>query len=602
MRYVHMKQLTKPYLLLSICIVTGIGLAALFFFTHDSHRDASDTSTENGSIPQAASQTNLSVQATVPSEFTTSYISSIVSLSNLQSPYSRREALHVVLEDTSKADLLNLLHASREFAQNSSSSEIRSTIVWKLASIDARAAFEQMQAIPAHERTEHLRNVFLEWGTSNLDEAIQTAKKLKGRQQESALKSILDSQVDLSGRELREIARQVGNESLAAEAISAAAAERLMEDPEKAWQVIVEDDVDNALQVDVLVRIVNIWTEQAGVEEVLSRVVGTPLGDDHLRDSVVRTISDVDPARAIEYLRTVSENERETYATIVASYWAREDPQSALEAASTLEPPELREALEHSLIYSWSQSQPRDVIENVEMLRPHQRSDALGFALIEIAKDSPEEAIAHLESLEAHVDDTSIIALGIVMGWSESDPHAAAEWVLSKYEEHDQRRMLLNLVLRSFAFKDPAGAFEMALDQPVQEHEQGLEVDVVNSLTANGKLDEALELLPRVRQEFKIESYVDVGKALVRNNQPDRAIGMAQQFTGQDRVRYYLDVISSWAEFNPSQLYESLGSLPSVRVQSYAAQILITHNRTNGILTDDQMARARSYLSNSDTN
>ena len=59
-------------------------------------------------------------------------------------------------------------------------------------------------------------------------------------------------------------------------------------------------------------------------------------------------------------------------------------------------------------------------------------------------------------------------------------------------------------------------------------------------------------------------------------------------------------MMASWASISPKNLYESLEDLPTSSLKSIAALKLITINRNEPVLTDEQIKHARTFLSSDD--
>jgi hypothetical protein len=128
-----------------------------------------------------------------------------------------------------------------------------------------------------------------------------------------------------------------------------------------------------------------------------------------------------------------------------------------------------------------------------------------------------------------------------------------------------------------------------------------LEAQVIANI-AYSDIEKALALLSHVREGPTLAYALNsVGSALVRNGDIDEAWMLSQRLPEAQRETYYHSVVSAWASHDATELYESIDSLPSDGIKSFAAMRLISFNKWSRNLDDDQVNHAKSYLNERDS-
>lgn len=507
-------------------------------------------------------------------------------------------ALYATLSLATEEELKDWWTQSQKIERKSHRETAQNTILRELAKINPQEALSYVDDVSIFQTDSLLITVFSEWAVADLDEAVEAIATLSGQQREIALIAILEVRDDLSNSELRSIAVQLGKEELFLKLVSDTQASQSIEKPQESWDLLLNDEVDDSLQLNSLAKVAEAWHAQIGFE-VLSHMLAVAPEN---RVRLLRSIVQLDPAGAMDYVRGVDkESDKQSLARAIAREWARTDAQGALAAVSTIQPPTLASRLESQVALTWALNSPYAAIENIELISEELRIDTLERAFSIIAGKDPMGAIEKLSSVEHHVGNTSSIVYFIVLRWSNQEPAAAADWVLNTYPKEDpQRRRLLEPVLRELIHQDPSKAFEVAIAQPVPSEGYGLEVTVMQGITRDGDIELAKKLLPQVRGKARTYVYSLIGGAMVQESQFDEALNFGQELSESEQPRYYGLVLDDWAKKDPKNLLASLESLPSNSIKSTAAFQLVFNNRYNPALTDDQIEHAKTFLSDDD--
>lgn len=526
----------------------------------------------------------------------------LAELTQYKSDFARSVALYALLEKSDREELIDLAKRSNSIDHSSRRRTTQVAIGRKIAAVDPQLALEIAMDVPMSTRAGLLFGVYHEWSTTNLDEAIASAQTLATAPAQIALQAILETRSDLSDSLRREIAGQFGREEFAYRLITEQTAASHADNPENAWQALMDDDVHNAYQLRELREAALGWVNRDGLS-VLSNLFSAlnHSFDSSTRGELIRSIVEIDPLAAFNHAVALPREERKLLLSSIVRVWARIEPQMALEAAANIEPVFDAESLLRDVVSSWARNDPHGILSGLEHFDTELALVAADRAITFIAIKDPEEAAGIVEELQSKVSNTSGIVSSLIYHWSERDPRAALDWLLEDSKRGDTRRRgLIEKTLRSLAHKDPQYAFQIGLEQPlVWERDNGMESDVISELS-RFDIETAMSLLPKVRDESKTISYLWVGQALVKKRDPFRAIELGEQLSESNSDFYYGSIAREWADTNPVQMYKELEQLPGAKLKSTLATHLLLSNTRNPILTRDQVENAKSLLTEED--
>ena len=596
------KQLVMGVLAVGLvggALIAGIYLGKSMSLDQETQEDWASSASQ-GSGPLDHSQQGEQRDSSSPRVGENRYVG-LSDLVEYSSDFSRTAALYSLLDRAGKKDLVNLIEQSKEITPKSVQFSTQQLIFQRLAMVDAIAAIGATEKFPKHRQDALVEAVFGEWSQSNLDQAVNHAKKLEEPKKLAALKAILRSREDISESLRREIARELGSEQTAIALIAHSKTMESMDNPEQAWQTLVGDTNPDLSQVSLLTQVASAWVRQDGLS-VLDEI-SKSLKDWNTRTAVIRSIlqdaARINPQETLNQVMRLPKERMEEMTHIVAREWALTNPHEAFDAMASVEPSGLRRQFQESVVRAWASSSPQSLLDELSYLPETLQGVAREQAILAISKHDPEEAVALLSSID---DDNSLhmIAYSIAASWSHSDPVAAVEWVLNSPDLHKMQYELLSLVFRNLAAEDPQLAMELALKQPIEGHHRGLEAAIIARLVEID-LQRALAMLSQVRQgRTQLAAYTSVGSSLVRNAEPGRALKLANQLEPEWRDSYYDSIMSAWASSDPEGLLGILNDLPSNAIKSKAAVSLARQNRFREVLTSEQLAYAKSYMTEED--
>ena len=526
----------------------------------------------------------------------------------LRRPAEQYKALYNTLSHTTEQELKQWWTQTKKIERTSHREIAQRVILRYLTKTNPQEALHLLDDISILLRDALSRTVFSEWAVLNLEEAIEAAAKLVGARRDVALKAILGTRDDLSEDRRLAIAVQLGRAGIYHKLNSEMKVLHSIEDPSESWNILLTDNIDESLQIGTLALVAETWREQIGVE-ILSKIYHSGIEDYEIKRLLTAAIAQVDPALALEYAQEVSDEQEQSFIShIIVEEWASTDPLAALVAVSSFKPSSLFFDLEEDIALVWAKSKPYELIQHIELMSKKSRVWPLEVAFAYIAREEPLEAIDSLSSIEDYVGSTSSILHRIVEQWGILQPEATIDWLLKDFDHEDPYLLhsLLEETLPSLALQDPKKAFEIALEQPTPAHPLSFALDlrVIWALTTHGHVEQAISLLPRVRENSKASAYEDVGSALVNKGQALEALKLGRDLKPHEQQSYYRQVFQKWAWTDPTDLYESLENLPpsdAQSLQSLAASELLTRRfNRDQVLTDKQLERARSFLNSVD--
>ena len=512
----------------------------------------------------------------------------------------QNKALYSILSSASEEELEEWWIHSHSIERSSRREIAQDAILRHLTAINPQTALTYVEEISTFQSEEPIQSVFSEWSILQLDEAIEAATTLSGSRRSVALEAILETRDDLPDSRRRTIAIQLDGEETFLKRMSDAAAFKSMADPNESWEILLNDEVSDYLQLDSLIMVAETWREQIGLD-VFSKISESEFDDSDTKRRLLSTIARVDLAGALEYTRGLSDDQfKQFLGPIVVSEWARTDARAALDAISTFESVSLVSVLEREIAQVWAQTNPHELIENIEMLSEEVRLPSLETAFGRFARQDPLDAIEKLRMVEEFVGNTSSIIFHIVKPWTLKQPEAAAEWVVNRYSpDHPQRRRLMHLVLTGMALRDPDRAFELATAHPSQPGGgPPLDLVVIHTVAFNGDIDAAKKLLTRVKEtEAHHNARALVGEAMIVQGQYSEAVELGRELSEREQQDYFYKVSSMWASDKPTVLYEYLEDLPTSNVKEIAAFHLIRRNIHEPVLSNEQVAKAKTLMS-----
>ena len=468
------------------------------------------------------------------------------------SPYAnsrfvKRAAFYSILLEANAEQLAKLFDESKRLRDSTWRQEVQSTILSRLTMINPGIAIVYARESPVEVRQKLLESVFGEWSLQDLRKAVDAGQHLDFPEKEIALKAILHTNVDLPEEQRIAIGQRFGDEKLAQRLIDANRALALVDTPHRAWEVMMADGLDVRFRLSSLIDIAQTLVNRDGIG-VLSEIRAHGVGVNSyypIYHVLVPSIARANPERV--FSQAAANPDLQFLLRKVAAVWAETNPVEALEAVYRLDDAEDKMWLTSSIMQSWSEIDPRELLENRAVFPREIESDVIVSAIVELAKTEPREAVGLLENLHIEEEERWALAELLVNVWSENDPDATLDWVLSSatHQNPVRGRMIENSI-SGLARTDPKRAMEMALNPLSPDWPEALDYSVIWELSRTN-VNAASELLPRVSEEYRLSCYIRVGRRYIEEGNPQRTLDLATHLDSAQRLEYYSSTFQWWA-------------------------------------------------------
>ena len=580
--------------LVAAVVLGTIGIAYLFLpgLFNNANDDTSTINTEDG----LASNTN---NSTSDGDTSSSSVDDIAGLSEFKSDFARSVALLTMLERANESQVLELLEQSKSISNPDRRLSTQSDILRRFAIIDPVKAMTQATQVAWNRRAPLVRAIFSEWVYTDFEAAIEHARGLVESDQRVALETILKSRDDWSDKETIDLAREFGQESVALDVLEQALVASAVDDPEAAWNAILNDNKTDDDQRESLRSILEYWVKRDGatvISQIEESISHLDYGGSIFYSALV-FLTESAPQTTFELVRSLGENTREDALIYVTWDWASVDPRATLHAVSVIDDGVLRNRLTNSIADQWATLDPRELLENLTEFPENVHLGARGAALRRIAEESPQEATQLLLEAPNGIDD---YGWSVVSRWAGQDAVGALDWVLSRPPE--EQKHLLQGILHLVVQEDPQRALETALGVPITEYGMGLEERVIG-IVAQNDVDQAIAMLQSVRDHERTKAFaaVNIARVLVRSNDPFRALELGVELPKPLQRNYFNNLWLQWVQWDIVGLYESLEKFPSADLKSKAAHEILSYRvlddyRPHRHFTAEQLQEMELYL------
>ena len=564
--------------------------------------------------------------------------SSYLSAASLEDPslhensFQLRLAVYSFVAGLSTQELMTELQTISSYVHELSHhvrDELQRALIERLAIVNPHAATEYVveQFEPISNQSEFVRlqrylnvekdtslpmvqTVFKDWATSDLQSAIDSAKKLAIDFKNNALIGILAALRGESFNTYRQVAKELGDEEQGTDAYILSFATTRVNDPRAAWhEVIALYKPNNSSHTQALRNITRQWYEQIGFG-VVDKVESSNLDKNVRTDLIVQLLTHAvadKPDQAFQYSLTMSSENRDTSATSrVVNTWAALNAEAAYQAVSGIEKSGDREYFQQRVVRLWALNEPRQVLVKSENFPPIVRRSAIDDAITTIAMTAPKEA-AELAVIHGSSGPNDFLPSYVIGIWMEIDLEAALNWVYSAPLDEEKRYTWVSAITSNLVESDPRRAFDLAVKQEIPDinllgmemYETGLEAEVIRRI-AYQNLDLAVELLPQVREGItKTRAYISVGDRYIDDGHSTEALELGLKLPNDDQASYFQSIAFSWARIDPAGFVESLERLPTEEIRSRIAATM-SSQWAREQFTEEQIDTLKQYLSDSD--
>lgn len=507
------------------------------------------------------------------------------------------------LDEVEAEELLSHVRQSAEMDPTALLIEAQDLLVGRLARSHPEQALKETWKFPVSRWIDLIGIVFGEWASSNPQDAFTNASNLSGALRESAVLAILDQLGDPSIEEIEVLTQESGIQSIVDRRIAEEKALSLLDRPDEAWNLVVQDNVDNRDQEALLLKIADKWL-QSGQFEVLRHLYGpySPFFvNTRFQTKVESLVAERDLRGAVDYLSTIPVGEQRILASRLLSKLAEEDYELAFQSASKHPLSWERRSAQWAVIGVWASKNPQELLQRTLEFPQELRQSIVLAAIRSIARETPANAAKQLQQVRAmlgSIDEQSELA--VIEEWIKTDPMAASKWVVLTMDEGSRSRARgMQRIVYRIAQDDPETALSLALaEEPhAWNSKSGLETYVVESLVAQGEIEKAIEILGRVRESAQRMSFYHVGTGLIELGRSTDAIQIADRLSEDVQVAYLGSLVYTWLTRSPVDLVDKISTLPSDRARTEVSRKALSMIDSPFVtLTAAQVDRLESYV------
>lgn len=517
------------------------------------------------------------------------------------------QALSDRLDNLNPDQLLTLIDQSSSLVPSYHTHALQEQLFGVLAQENPTRALESIWKFPNERWNDLLVVVFGEWAIESLAEALRATNGLIGSFQEVAVQVIL-SELDIEDfSSVLGIAKSMGLESIVEKHIQENRAIVLLDQPQQAWNLIIQDNVRNIHQSELLTQIVDAWKQKIGFE-VLDHIYDELYYTDVAlyQELLVAVISSA-PDDAFKHVLEMPLEKQNEIAPRVLGKWAETDPEAALLASVQVAMGSTRQLSIGFVLNSWSWHDPATLLEKVETLPRTMWQEAIRTGIWKLSRTDPVLAAGHLERLEPKLGEIEIFTEFILIeGWAIKDTIGALRWIDENVDGLGSRRSRLERrLVSSLASVDAEEAMKLALAEEVYADFEisGAEKYVIYTLVAHGKLNSAVEMLDRVRSPSKLSSVLNIAGGMLRSDQTDRAMSLAEHVPEGQQKAFFVNLSQQWFDIDPKGFLNQLAIFPSKKIQTEVARAMLRRTEFSpDYLTKEQQEQLSSYLLNADSN
>lgn len=490
-------------------------------------------------------------------------------------------------------------------------SELQTKLLQKLSITAPNRATDFSLARADRIQRYSMTNIVLQtWAHLDLDGAVARVKELNTQDSRYFMRTIFAAREDLSLEQMREVALELGDESYAFSVYFQNLVKSKINEPRETWYEIVR--LANRERVQhttgaALSRVAGAWVEEQGLN-VLDEIVTSISNDAEYLSvlyDILRDLASEEPEEVFDFVvsnlgdRMVEVLKRSG----ITNQWIQKDPKGLLAKLDCIPATIFRQTVLLNAIQQWADNNPRELLARLDLVPPGQREIASNRAIRKLSRISPVETAQFILRL---TDDSlqSRFAPILFQHWTDENAKAAKNWVFGLPVSEPMREPFIHSLTRSLVQTDPRGAFELALQQPLDHSDDsasrpiGEEVYILQRIT-DQDVQLALELLPKVREGGKATAYQDVGISLVKHGHLQQALGLADQLDKTEKSDFYQAVAMDWLWNDPRGLLREFDDFP-ISSKSRIALAMTFSNKFTSYYTDEEIEQLEGHISEKD--
>ena len=497
----------------------------------------------------------------------------------------------------SNEQIAELAQQTTDLEPQSTLTSVQTILIGELSRRDPRRALEKVWSFPRPQWKELISVVFSDWSLINMEGSFAASMELHATLRETAVRSLLNTRTQASNDRWLTLADEHDFRESMLTLLREREAIALIDTPMDAFQQVIQDDVDDHLQSDLIQKIARTMIQQNGYESFDSLFEYSIW---RFRDLLMEEVESQQPTAVFSVIQSLPPESRNSFMYPLVDAWVPMDPNAAYEALSSLE--EFRDGRHYFQTFRvWAEVDLDGLFMRVESLPRGERESAARSGILELAKNSPEEAANKTFDFESVVGiEVLDLQQSLIREWAASDPNAAMNWVTENTSEDTwDQAWLFWIGLREFVKTDPEAALALALSQAPESVyvDRGFADQVVRDVVEAGELELAMTALNRIPENARLDSFSAVGRALALEHRWQEAIELIDGFSDEDQVKYFNELAYFTMRDDVFEVLETVPKLSSKKDQErVAGGMLAMQEKYGDFLTADQVNYLQRFI------
>lgn len=513
-----------------------------------------------------------------------------------------RKSLHLFLVDQDKEQLLDFIDESTQLSSHQDL--IQDTLFQHLSLYDPQAALNKVWDLDKRRWHKLLVIIFDTWSYTSLAGALRTAFTLDEDLQRYALQTIVLNRLDdLAESELVQITQSLGEHKINVLS-SQVKTLQMLGQPRDAWDLLLNDSVQDYDQFSLFVDVASAWISQEGsigFDGIFPTMQSIDETDRRqIKQKIVGQIVVVNPQAAWEsMLRLQLDVDSWNYWKVMFE-WGSIDPQQAFEHLKEIHSEEIKHAAYRGLIAGWAHESPTAVLDNRQVFPPDYRTTALELGVRSLAyNQSFEPAVQYIQDAASQGENVDEAARTLATIWARQDPLTAIDWLTTNVSiDNWVNGIALQSVIGSLTLADPESAKQFVLTHEFPSvRSVDLQGAVVRALATRARFEEARRVISGFEQPVDLSICWILARNLIEFDRADEAIELAHQLPKSQREQYFTGLWRNWISIDPLELVDSIEEFPSQQIQSRVARgILFSHTLGPSFLEPQQIEYLHSLV------
>ncbi len=514
----------------------------------------------------------------------------------LDAEFHKYRALDSMVWNTTDARLDEIFKQSKKIEDKNLRRSLQHYIMLEMARRQPERALDITINSPSDNTRFLISGVFRTWAISDLDAAINRAKKLEEPNRRIALEAILVYGHRMAINQDRDLQLELGEELYGDDLLEKSYTQLPVEELKQAWDLMIDSHLLGVYRTTSLRNIAAAWIDTANYQYQFVPSICRSLPNVYERswilEFLLKHVSETDLRPAFELAVECHENQMDAPLITVVMAWGHRDPVEALQAISSMELTSLRYPLRRIAVEEWARTVPDKVLRNPDLLPSDLREWGVACAVKEVARRSPRRASRLISKV--HQDYSDSVELAITSYWSDSSWKAPLRWLESRSTRGTVSiDSWIDLFYRVVE-EDPIHAFKIALRNSSTSKEDGLESIVVVQVARKDARQAKLFLAQMSDGRAKFVAGRELGKFLVIRNRFDEAIELRGLLSESERSEYLQNLFEYWANSDPVQLFSWVKSTDRSNLRHRGALALEKADARRKSLSDAEMQQIRS--------